>query len=209
MVIGYSDGNAIVNACPVFEAALRRLSPAYGRGAYANARRAAALGPLVLALDYSLSDDAGAERRGFAIADLARRWAARAFDAAGLPVQAAELRNCAGITDARTAEAAEAVAAAVANAVEDEAEPALEAAGLAASAAAWAARCALGVPAGHAVQSAREAAEYAGGAAIQAVEAVEYAAHSANKSARIDLDTLDLCVSELLDLVKRETARGA
>ena len=214
MTSGYDTKFELDNACPVFAAAMPHLLRAYGRGAEADARRTAALGPLVQALRNSRSDTAGAERSGFAMADLARRWAARALDAAGLPSLAAELRDCEAIVDARTAEAAERVAAAV--------TPTPRAGELSAGAAARAARCAAWAAAAyaphavHAIRNAAWAAEHAADAAMHAAEAVGLAAKfagtdwpHADKSARTDLDAFDMCVSELLALVQRETARGA
>ena len=200
MTFGYDEYIAIGNACPVFEAAIGPLRRAYGDGADADERRTAALVPLVLALRHSSSDDAGAKRRGFAMADLARRWAARAFDAAGLPVQAAGLRGCEPIVDARTAKAAEAVAERVAP-TPRAGELSVWAAAHATWAVAWAAR---GASAGRGMRSAQEAARHAADAATYAADAVALAA----KSAGPDLDTIELCIADLIALVQRETGRA-
>jgi len=188
MTIGYGYDIALDNVCPVFAEAVGLLLRAYGFGAEADKRRTAALGPLVLELRDSRSDTACAKRRGFAITDLARRWAARDLDACGMPVQAAALRACEPITDARTAKAAAAVAEAVA--------PTPPAAALAAWDAAWAAQAAR---AGRPLLSAAHAAKTAMYAAVSA---------GVRSGADGEWDTLDLCVAELLALVKRETARA-
>ena len=205
MMFSYDTPPALYNACPVFAAAIPHLLRAYGRGAEADARRTAALGPLVQALRNSRSDAAGVERSAFAMAELARQWAARALDAAGLPSLAAELRDCAGIVDARTAVAAEAVASAVAAAAS-----AKWTAAAAAREAAVAARAAHRAVAARAraelaMQSARLAAAHAADAARHAAESVAYAA----KSGWTDSDALDMCVTELLALVQRENALRA
>jgi len=210
MTIGHDTEFELGNACPVFAAAIPHLCRAYGRGAGADKRRTAALRPLVLALDHSRSNDAGAKRRGFAMADLARQWAARAFDVAEMPVQAAKLRDCEPIIDASTAAEAEAVAEA--------ARAAAERVAVAAASATWTAVHAMW--AAHAARSAARVARYAvveaewtaaDAAARHAADAAMWTARAvahAPKFAGADMDALDMCVTELLALVQRETGRA-
>ena len=197
MTFSHDTHPALYNACPVFEAVLPHLCRAYGRGAEADARRTAALRPLVQALRNSRSDTAGLARRGFAMADLARTWAARALDAAWRPQHAAALRACEPIVDFGTAHRARASEEDAFQAAWD--EPTSESLA-AAQQAAWEASATMEDTQGGWRRKAAAHGALAGGWAA-------WAAVWAARAAAMSTAALDLCVSDLLALVQRETAR--
>ena len=100
-------------ACPVLAAVLPPINDAYGDDDEDDARRTAALWPVVLALVDTRGTTEDERRRSLALADLAvRRWAPAALDIAYLPDHAATLRALKPVVDCETAWGASKAAAA-------------------------------------------------------------------------------------------------